>query len=107
MTLRSTITLLIPTVLMAASSVHEFSLTTIDGKPAPVAKADYVLRALLVPAGKHTIEFKFEASVFHTGSNLTAIAGWIILLLILGYIVWLVRPMINKNKPVEKPAVKK
>ena len=37
MTLRSTITLLIPTVLMAASSVHEFSLTSIDGKPAPLS----------------------------------------------------------------------
>jgi hypothetical protein len=74
----------------------------IDGKPAPVAKADYVLRAMLIPAGKHTIEFKFEPTVFNTGYNLTAIAGWIIALLILGYIFWLVRPMINKNKPAEK-----
>jgi hypothetical protein len=79
----------------------------IDGKAAPIAKADYVLRALLVPAGKHAIEFKFEPAVFNTGSTLTAIAGWITLLLILGYIVWLVRPLINKNKTAEKPAEKK
>lgn len=70
----------------------------IDGKPAPIAKADYVLRALLIPAGKHNIEFKFEPAVYYTGSTLTAISAWILTLLMLGYIVWLVRPMIVKNK---------
>ena len=33
MTIRSAVALLLPTVLMAASSVHEFTLTSIDGKP--------------------------------------------------------------------------
>ncbi len=37
MTLRSALTLLIPSVLMAASSVHDFALTSIDGKPAPLS----------------------------------------------------------------------
>lgn len=37
MTLRATVALFIPAVLMAASSVHEFSLTSIDGKPAPLS----------------------------------------------------------------------
>jgi len=37
MNLRSTVAILIPAALMAASSVHEFSLTTIDGKPAPLS----------------------------------------------------------------------
>jgi glutathione peroxidase len=37
MTLRSSIAFLIPAILMAASSVHEFSLTTIDGQPAPLS----------------------------------------------------------------------
>jgi hypothetical protein len=70
----------------------------IDGKPAPIAKADYVLRALLVPSGKHSIEFKFEPTAYHTGSMLTTIASVILTLLILGYIFWLVRPLIVKNK---------
>jgi uncharacterized membrane protein YfhO len=71
----------------------------IDGKPAPIAKADYVLRTMVIPAGKHTIEFKFEPKAYYTGSTITAISAWILVLLILGYIVWLVRPFINKNKP--------
>ncbi|MBO9204573.1 MULTISPECIES: YfhO family protein [Niastella] len=68
----------------------------IDGKATPVAKADYVLRTMVIPAGKHSIEFKFEPKVFHTGYTISSIAGWILTLLILGYIVLLVRPLIKK-----------
>ncbi len=70
----------------------------IDGKPAPYAKANYVLRAMLIPAGKHTIDFKFEPKAYYTGSTLTSIAGWLITLLMLGYIAWLVKPLIAKSK---------
>jgi len=72
----------------------------IDGKEAPIAKADYVLRTMLIPAGKHSIEFKFEPKVYHLGSTLTSIGGFIILLLILAFIGQLVWPMINKKKAV-------
>jgi hypothetical protein len=68
----------------------------IDGKLTPVAKADYVLRALLIPAGKHTIEFKFEPTVYKTGYTISSITGWLLTLLVLGYIVLLVKPMLKK-----------
>jgi hypothetical protein len=42
----------------------------LDGVKAPHFRADYVLRAMQIPSGKHTIEFKFEPEIVKTGSNL-------------------------------------
>jgi len=57
---------------------------TIDGKSAEHFRADYTLRALEIPAGKHTIEFKFEPQVVKTGSTITLISSILMLILLLG-----------------------
>ena len=53
----------------------------VDGKPAPHFETDYALRAMMVPAGKHVIEFKFEPQVVKTGSTIALVSfiGMIIL----------------------------
>ena len=57
----------------------------IDGKIVPHFRANYVLRAMIVPAGTKKIEFKFEPSTFETGEKV-ALASSIILLLLLVFV---------------------
>lgn len=60
---------------------------TIDGKATRIHKVNYALRGLNIPAGKHTIEFKFEPQVVKTGSTIALISS-IGMLLLLGGAVY-------------------
>src|SRR4029453_219846 len=55
----------------------------IDGKPAPYCKVDYVLRGMSVPAGDHTIEFRFEPKSYLLGNRLSVWASLITYLLLI------------------------
>ena len=57
---------------------------TIDGKKSDYIKVDYTLRGMIIPAGKHTIEFKFEPQVVKTGSTIALISFIVMLLLLIG-----------------------
>ncbi|NDV63686.1 YfhO family protein [Bacteroides sp. 224] len=61
---------------------------TIDGQPAEIGRADYILRAVNIPAGKHTVEMTFKP----TSLKVTETIAYIGLgLLLVGVIVLLVR----------------
>ena len=70
---------------------------TIDGKEAAHFRVNYTLRALEIPAGKHTVEFKFEPQVVKTGSTITLISSIIMLLLLLGGIYIENRSKVSKG----------
>jgi hypothetical protein len=55
----------------------------IDGKKTDYAKVNYILRGLQVPAGKHSIAFKFEPASYTTGRQLTIWASILIYLAII------------------------
>ena len=56
----------------------------IDGKPAPYFRSDYVLRAMVVPSGNHTIEYKFEPRSYILGTKLSLASSILLLLLLFG-----------------------
>lgn len=56
----------------------------VDGNKTPYFRANYVLRGMNVPAGKHTIEFKFEPVAYNTGEAISIISSIILLLGIFG-----------------------
>lgn len=56
----------------------------VDGKPSEHFRTDYVLRGMVVPAGKHTITFKFEPRSYKTG-NRVSLASSLILILVLAW----------------------
>ena len=61
----------------------------LDGKPAPYLRANYILRAMEIPAGDHVIEFRNEAPLFHRMDKVTLVAS-IILVLLAGGAIFLV-----------------
>jgi len=76
----------------------------VDGKKTDVIKANYVLRAIVVPAGKHTIDFKFEPKVYLRSFTIDTIAGWLISILALG---WLVKLFLDSRKSAQPAPAQK
>ena len=61
-------------------------VATIDGKEAPIFRANYVLRAMLLPAGSHKVEMKFEPKSYFAGEKVALGSSSLILLLLAGAI---------------------
>ncbi|HVM62087.1 MAG TPA: YfhO family protein [Verrucomicrobiae bacterium] len=60
---------------------------TVDGVPAPIYRADYVLRAVFVTPGEHEVEFRYEPLSFRLGAAMSGVT------VIVVAVAWLVSKM--------------
>ena len=70
----------------------------IDDQPAEHVAVNYILRGLHVPAGEHTIEFKFEPNKAATLSAVASIGGWLLILVLVGGVFSLYRDVKNPKQ---------
>ena len=57
----------------------------VDGKLTPHFRVNYVLRGMIVPAGKHTIEFKFEPKVIQQGKIISLSSYGLLIFITVGW----------------------
>lgn len=72
---------------------------TIDGVPARVARADYILRAMYVPAGQHTIEMVFKP---HSVTVTETIAYIAFAIMVLGALALIGSYFVARRKAIKK-----
>lgn len=59
----------------------------VDGNEVPIYKANFAFRAVLVPPGEHTLEFRFTSPAFEKGKAISMASTAIVLLAIAG-LLW-------------------
>jgi hypothetical protein len=60
----------------------------IDGNETEILQANYVLRALEIPAGQHEIRFEFKPAAYYTGNTIMWIGSIILIIVVIGGIVY-------------------
>lgn len=70
----------------------------LDGKAVPHFRANYVLRAMLVPQGEHRIEFRFEPEAYFTGEKVSLAGSLLLLFAFFGMIALEIRKRLAAAK---------
>ncbi|MFT3823240.1 MAG: YfhO family protein [Chitinophagaceae bacterium] len=59
----------------------------VDGKQMPIARVNYTLRGMAIPAGNHTIVFRFEPAIYAKANTIGLIIG-IVSILLFAFCLW-------------------
>ncbi|MCA1568435.1 MAG: YfhO family protein [Acidobacteria bacterium] len=62
-----------PTVLVLSENTYPGWEATVDGKAARIETADYLLRAVALPAGAHRVEMRYTAPAARNGAIISAL----------------------------------
>lgn len=70
----------------------------IDGESADHFRVNYVLRAMVIPAGNHKITFKFHPDTYYTGENIALASSILLLLIVIGGLAYEIRQRLLKRE---------
>ena len=70
--------------LVLADVCYPGWVCTVDGRPAPVYRADYLFRAVELPEGDHEVVFSFAPASYLRGRAVSAAALAVVLLVLAG-----------------------
>lgn len=59
----------------------------IDGKQVPHFRTNWILRGMEIPAGQHTVEFRFEPDAYWIAYGISIAASYALLLILIGLLV--------------------
>jgi hypothetical protein len=62
-----------PALLIMSENFYPGWVARVDGRPTPIVRADYILRAVPVPAGEHTVTLTFRPLSFQVGVILSGL----------------------------------
>ncbi len=79
-----------PALLRLADLWYPDWVASVDGRRVEILKADYLLRAVAVPAGRHRVEFRFESGAVRRGLAYSLV-GFAAALALLGAGTWRAR----------------
>lgn len=75
----------------------------VDGRDTPVMRADYLFRAVVVPAGTHTVTFSFEPATVALGGGVTLLGALAVLAVVAFWVREFARERLKMRAPKARP----
>ena len=69
----------------------------VDGQEVKIIRANYLLRGIILPQGKHEVVMKFEPQSYHQTKNITVIFQYMITALLLAGLLVSIKPLAKKS----------
>lgn len=70
----------------------------VDGQETEIYKTNYMFRSIVVPKGKHKVEFKFEPEAYYTGKRISIGTNIVVILILSVSIIGIIIRKRNRNK---------